>query len=135
MTEQATTSSASNSTESALHAEIGRSRSVLLSYLLKLNKSVDANHNDLVQAIAQRFNETLVDYISYGHFRLLEACAPETHELVAIERSTQRALQFNDTYNTRDGINLAQLKQDLEALVYALEVRFEIEDDMLLAEA
>lgn len=132
---QALTASENSNEESALHQEIGRSRSILLSYLLKLNKSIDAQHNDLVQAIAQRFNETLVDYISYGHFRLLEACEPEAHELVAVERSTAQALRFNDVYTTHNAIHLGELKRDLEALVYALEVRFEIEDGMLHAVA
>ena len=104
----------------------------MLSYLLKLNKSIDARHSDLVQAIAQRFNEVLVDYISYGHFRLLEDCLVEPHQLAAIDKSTLQALRFSDNYTTAQEIPLGQLKQDLEALAYALEVRFEIEDEVLI---
>ena len=114
-----------------VHNEIGRSRSVVLSYLLKLNKSIDARHSDLVQAIAQRFNEVLVDYVSYGYFRLLGECTAQTHQLVAIERTTQQALRFSDKYTTRRKIPLAELKQDLESLALALEVRFEIEDEVV----
>ena len=113
--------------------ELRRSRSAVLSYLLKLNKSINANHSDLVQAIAQRFNDVLVDYISYGHFRLLQGCTVESHQLVAIDNTTQQALGFSDKYTTRGEIVLADMKRDLEALAYALEVRFEIEDEVLTA--
>ena len=112
---------------------MGRSRSVLLSYLLKLNKCIDAMHDDLVQALAHRFNELLVDYISYGHFRFLDVCTPEAHHLAAIDKSTQMALRFSDRYTTTEPIPLIQLKADLEKLAFALEVRFEIEDEVVTA--
>jgi regulator of sigma D len=115
--------------------QLGQSRSALLSYLLKLNKSIDAMHNDLVQALAQRFNELLVDYISYGHFGFLDVCAPEAHHLAAIDKSTQLALRFNDKYTTSKPISLIRIKADLEALAFALEVRFEIEDEVVTSVA
>ncbi len=118
-----------------IHVEMSRSRSVVLSYLLKLNRSIDARHGDLVQAIAQRFNEVLVDYVSYGYFRLLGQCSAQTHQLVAIDKTTQQALHFSEKYTTRKKIPLAELKQDLEALAFALEVRFEIEDEVATATA
>ena len=132
-TVSARVSSASDSSQTydITRRELSRSRSVVLSYLLKLNKSINANHGDLVQAIAQRFNDVLVDYISYGHFRLLRECSVETHQLVAIDKTTQQALRFSDKYTTRGEIALGNMKQDLEALAYALEVRFEIEDEVL----
>lgn len=122
-----------NITQQCIHQEMARTRSALLSYLLKLNKCVDAMHEDLVQALAQRFNELLVDYISYGHFRFLDACTPEAHHLAAIDKSTQLALRFSDKYTTSNTIPLIKLKADLEALAFALEVRFEIEDEVVTA--
>ncbi len=114
----------------SIRKEISSSRSNILSYLLKLNKSINANHADLVQAIAQRLNEELLDYVSYGHFRLLAAFTPETHQLVAIDKTTQTVLAFSEKYTTRDPIDLFELKQHLEQLAYNLEVRFEIEDEI-----
>ena len=128
------TSTATVSTAAAEHnitRQLGRSRSALLSYLLKLNKCIDATHDDLVQALAQRFNELLVDYVSYGHFRFLDVCTPEAHHLAAIEKSTQLALRFSDKYTTSEQISLINIKTDLEALAFALEVRFEIEDEVV----
>ena len=129
MTSTATVSTAA--TEHNIARQLGRSRSALLSYLLKLNKCIDATHDDLVQALAQRFNELLVDYVSYGHFRFLDVCTPEAHHLAAIEKSTQLALRFSDKYTTSEQISLIKIKTDLEALAFALEVRFEIEDEVV----
>ena len=128
---QASTTSDSSQTSDIAQRELRRSRSVVLSYLLKLNKSINANHGDLAQAISQRFNDVLVDYISYGHFRLLQGCTVEPHQLVAIDRTTQQALRFSDNYTTVKEITLSDMKRDLESLAYALEVRFEIEDEVL----
>jgi regulator of sigma D len=122
-----------NGLDDAGRKEIRRGRSTVLSYLLKLNKSIDARHSDLVQAIAQRFNNVLVDYVSYGHFRMLEGRTVERHQLAAIDKTTRQALRFSDRYTTHANIVLSQMKQDLEALAYALEVRFEIEDEVLTA--
>ena len=63
----------------ATSQEISKSRAAVLSYLFKLNKVIDAHHADLVHAITERFNSVLVDYVSYGHFKLLTCCEPEPH--------------------------------------------------------
>lgn len=128
---QRSTTSDSSQSHDIAQRELSRSRSVVLSYLLKLNKSINANHGDLAQAISQRFNDALVDYISYGHFRLMKGCTVEPHQLVAIDRTTQQALRFSDKYTTATEIVLSDLKRDLESLAYALEVRFEVEDEVL----
>ncbi|XOV83950.1 MAG: Rsd/AlgQ family anti-sigma factor [bacterium] len=131
----ATATTTASTREQDIAQQLGRSRAALLSYLLKLNKCIDAMHEDLVQALAQRFNELLVDYVSYGHFRFLDVCTPEAHHLAAINRSTQLALRFNDKYTTSEAISLISIKTDLEALAFALEVRFEIEDEVVTAVA
>lgn len=113
-----------------LHDTLASSRARILSYLLKLKKSIDAHHSDLVQAIAQRFIEEVVDYVSYGHFRYLQQYTPETHQLVAIDKTSQTALKFSEKYTTSGPIHLQVLQQDLEHLAYTLEVRFEIEDEI-----
>ena len=111
--------------------ELRRSRASILSYLLKLNKCIDAQHRDLVQAVARRFSETLIDYISYGHFRLFTSCHPACHHVPVIENTTQSVLRFNDQYAHSAAIDLNRIKQDLEGLALTLEVHFEIEDEMI----
>lgn len=111
--------------------ELRRSRANILSYLLKLNKCIDAKHRDLVQAVARRFSETLIDYISYGHFRLFTSCEPAGHHVPVIENTTQCALLFNDQYAHSAAIDLDLIKEDLERLALKLEVHFEIEDEMI----
>ena len=80
----------------AVQKEISRSRSLVLSYLLKLKKCIDAEHSDLVQALCTRFSEYLIDYISYGHFRIFEVYKPEGYHLTAVEHVTALALAFDE---------------------------------------
>lgn len=111
--------------------DIRRNRSNVLSYLLKLNKCLDANHPDLAQAVATRFSESLIDYISFAHFRLYETCPPEPHHLPAISNTTRLALRFDDQYAHTSNISLGRIKAALEQLALAMEVQFEIEDELL----
>ena len=118
----------------AARAALGRHRSAVLSYLFKLNKCIDAQHADLVHAVTARFSETLIDNVSFGHFRLFQTWPPEDHHLAAIENSTNQALGFSDRF-TKPGIDLALLRKELETLALALEVRFEIEDEVVATSA
>ena len=124
-----------NSPYSQTQTEIARNRATLISYLVKLTKSVDADHADLAHAICQRFNELLVDYLSFGHFRFLESFQPEPHQLAALNHFTELALNFAENYSQPDKAPVHQLKRDLDSLAFALEVRFEIEDELLCAQA
>ena len=123
-----------NSPYSQTQTEIARNRATLISYLVKLTKCVDADHADLAQAICQRFNELLVDYLSFGHFRFLESFQPEPHQLAAINHFTELALNFAENYSATDQVPMYQLKRDLDSLAFTLEVRFEIEDELLYAQ-
>jgi regulator of sigma D len=116
----------------ATQKEISRSRSLVLSYLLKLKKCIDARHDDLVQALCTRFSEYLIDYISYGHFRLFEVYDPEPHHVTAVAHVTTLALRFDRRYRNQQKINLARLRDDLEELALAMEARFEVEDEMTI---
>ena len=117
-------------TRTAVQKEISRSRSLVLSYLLKLKKCIDAHHNDLVQALCTRFSEHLIDYISYGHFRIFELYRPDAYHLTAVEHVTALALAFDERYRAQNNIDLIRLKADLEELALAMEARFEIEDEV-----
>lgn len=110
---------------------LSRSRSSVLSYLLKLKKCIDAGHKDLCLALINRFCNTAIDYISYGHFQLLEAFKPEPHQLVALDRVTRQILTFESLYAQQSDVDLAQCKLHLEQIALSLEVRFEIEDEII----
>lgn len=126
--------SAQATTSTQITREISRSRAQVISYLMKLSKCVAADHADLAQAVAQRFNEVLIDYVSYGHFRFLASCTPQAHQLAALERITQQAVAFSEKYCCANDLPLAALRRDLENLAFALETRFEIEDEIACAE-
>ncbi|MEM9624575.1 MAG: Rsd/AlgQ family anti-sigma factor [Pseudomonadota bacterium] len=111
--------------------EIRRARSSLLSYVLKLKKSIDAGHTDLAQAITQRFIQSLTDYLSYSHFRLLNSYDAQAHQIVALQNNTDVLLGFSDHYAQKTRLNLQLLQTDLEQLALALEVRFEVEDEIV----
>ena len=106
-------------------------RSLLLGYLLKLKRSIDAEHLDLVQAISQRFVEHLTDYISFTHFRWLESSDAQIHQIVAIQNNTCEILDFTEFYTGNRTPEIRSLQQQLERLALALEVRFEIEDEIV----
>ena len=111
--------------------EIIRSRSLMMSYILKLKKCIDANHLDLVHALTRRFSESAIDYISYGHFRLFQEFCLEPHQSAALDSITTQILNFDSRYTTALHPNIDALRADLESLALALETRFEIEDEFL----
>ena len=106
-------------------------RAQVLSYLLKLKRSIDSKHNDLVQAISQRFVEQLTDYISFSHFQWLPTSGAMTHQLVAIQNNTCVILDFTEAHTGNRTPALDTLKRQLEQLALTLEVRFEIEDEVV----
>ncbi len=111
--------------------EIGRSRCQVLRYLLKLKRAVDAQHNDLIETLTQRFVEAVTDYISYGHFRLLTTFDAAGHLSAAMDQNTRAILNFTDSYQTGYGNNLQRLTHDLETLAWQIEARFDIEDEIV----
>lgn len=115
----------------ATRTELSRSRRAVLSYLVKLNKAIEARHHDLAQTLCGRFSETLIDYISYGHFRLFQEFSAEAHHAAALENITSLALTFDEKHRRPEQVSLAALKADLEQIALALEVRFEIEDEVV----
>ncbi len=112
--------------------KINRSRASVLSYLVKLNKCINANHGDLCQALIQRFTEALIDYVSLSHFRWFDTPGVPQTQRAALNNITDRIIEFNDRYVHREKLDLMQLKHDLEEIALALEVRFEIEDEIRL---
>ncbi|MEM7098753.1 MAG: Rsd/AlgQ family anti-sigma factor [Pseudomonadota bacterium] len=111
--------------------EIGRSRSEVLRYLLKLKRAIDANHADLIDALTGRLVEVVTDYISYGHFRLMNTFDPAQHLSAAMDQNTKAILDFTDSYQYGMRESRRQLGADLESLAWQIEARFDIEDEIV----
>ena len=106
-------------------------RQRLISYLVKLNNSLNEDLVDLSHAILNRFCDSLVDYLSSGHFRVFQRVALMPMEYAAIEASTRTAMSFNDRFGQLQDIHLPEVKTALELLAQELSTRFELEDDIL----
>ena len=107
-------------------------RSRVISYLVKLNHALDKDLGDLSQALLSRFCDTLVDYLSAGHFQVFQRIVPTAHEYAAIESTTQLAMSFNDQFGNLRSVDIPEVKAALEALALVLGTRFELEDDLLV---
>jgi regulator of sigma D len=86
--------------------------------------------------------QILVDYVSAGHFEIYDKLIQEGREFddkkalkaanelfVTIDKTTEKALDFNDKYLETD--DLSTLDADLSALSDTLEIRFTAEDRMI----
>lgn len=106
-------------------------RQRMISYLVKLNNALNGDLQDLSQALLSRFCDSLVDYVSAGHFRLFQRAIPLPLDYAAIEATTSRAMAFNDRFGQLRNIDMLEVKSDLEQLAQALSTRFELEDGLL----
>ncbi len=92
----------------------------------------------------QNFCQILMDYLSAGHFEIYDdiakACkekGPESQKLAnalypRISETTDVALDFNDKYAEVEQDDLLdEFDKDLSALGEALELRFELEDELI----
>lgn len=94
-----------------------------------------------------RFCQTLVDYVSAGHFEVYNELITEAKEFndgslgrgidlcKAIAQSTDLALEFNDKFELQrhDAELLAKLPKYLVELGSVLNLRFELEDRLISA--
>lgn len=91
----------------------------------------------------QDFCGKLVDYVSAGHFEVYNEVVSrcETHgqdslqlaeQLIPrITETTDVALDFNDKYAEKSKPELTHLDDDLSRLGQGMEIRFELEDQLL----
>ena len=91
----------------------------------------------------QEFCGKLVDYVSAGHFEIYNEVVSqcETHGrdslrlaerlIPKITETTDVALDFNDKYAEQQQPDLNRLDDDLSRLVQGMEIRFELEDQLL----
>ncbi len=114
------------------NASFANCRQRLITYLVELNNALDQGLTDLSQALLTRFCNSLVDYLSVGHFQVFQRLIPAPHEYAAIESTTLVAMRFNDEFADIESVNIKQVKGSLEQLALVLGTRFELEDDILL---
>jgi len=113
-----------------------------------LDESLYSDHAlqiDIQDFPIEHFCESLMDYISAGHFEVYETLLHEsTAELEAnrelleqiyhsIETTTDLALSFNDKYRNEEvhSSEDASLPRDLQSLDDALTLRFALADQLL----
>ena len=115
------------------NANFANCRQRLITHLVELNNALDQGLTDLSQSLLTRFCNSLVDYLSAGHFQVFQRLIPEPHEYAAIESTTLVAMRFNDEFGDVENVNIKQVKVSLEQLALVLGTRFELEDDILLS--
>lgn len=112
----------------------GQCRQRLISYLVKLNHALNDDLPDLSQALLSRFCESLVDYLSAGHFRVFQRLSLPAQAYAVIEATTQAGIAFNDRFSELESLRCADIKPALEQMARMLSARFELEDQLMYAE-
>lgn len=107
------------------------SRHRLLRYLLKLGHAIDADTPDLAAALTTRFSDALVDYLSTGHFQVLERFSPTLDQVAAFEATTRKALAFCDQFGNETTVDVHELRTALEGLVFVIDSRMDVEDEVI----
>jgi len=109
-------------------------------------KKQDSESSPLATRLSS-FCQTLVDYVSAGHFEVYNELINEAKEFNdgsieqglalyrSIEASTDKALAFNDRYEDNDSLKqcLDDLPRDMVELGRVLNQRFDLEDRLIAA--
>ena len=112
-----------------------------------VSPSLTTGNNKELSSHIRRFCQTLVDYVSAGHFEVYNELITEAREFNdgslgtgidlyhAIEQSTDLAVAFNDKFEQLDHSRslLADLPECLANLGKTLNSRFELEDHLIAA--
>jgi regulator of sigma D len=99
-------------------------------------------HKESTDQILARFCQTLIDYLSLGHFgiyyRIINGTERRRKVIEAAERlypgiaeATEAALEFNASYEAGKLSDPAVLMQELSKLGEALATRIELEDQLI----
>lgn len=117
-----------------------RKRTLVAYFKLKKDIAADQQSQPL-----QEFCETLMDYVSAGHFEVYEQLIREAREFddggldlahrlyPSLETTTEFILTFNDKYDTAEQCSLHadELPVDLSQLGEQMTERFELEDHLI----
>ncbi|MGP8291695.1 sigma D regulator [Vreelandella zhanjiangensis] len=120
-------------------------RSLLVSFI-ELKEACDSELEAVSKARIDTFSETLMDYISAGHFEIYPQLAEEARAfndesalqiasqlLERLEMSTEMVLEFDTDYATtvRCQQHLARLPAWIDRLAKGLTERFSLEDQLI----
>ncbi|TAK64102.1 Rsd/AlgQ family anti-sigma factor [Methylobacter sp.] len=122
-----------------LIAELQNERQEVWSLYCHVAELMPFSANPTVKKKLARFSETLIDYVSLGHFGVCEclfkdadgqdpALAAAEEIYPALSSTTEAAISFNDKYESGVAAILDDLKQDLSALGESLAKRIDLED-------
>ncbi len=119
-----------------------QARQDMLVQYCSLSSDDEDDNEDQLGAKLRHFCQTMVDYISAGHFEIYDQLVKEGREFEdaealkqagglfnIIDDTTEVILDLNDKYQETD--DLSSLEPDLSRLGEALETRFEAEDRMI----
>jgi len=116
---------------------------VLFGRLAGIDTSKQSRRHAPDTTLLQEFCQVMVDYLAAGHFELYERLVNGTERrqnlatlaeqvYPAIADTTQAALDFNDKYDGKNGMELALgFDEDLNRLGEVLASRIEMEDRLL----
>lgn len=116
---------------------------VLFGRLAGLDAAKQGRRHAPAAELLQEFCQVMVDYLAAGHFELYERLVNGTErrrELAALAEqiypkiadTTQAALDFNDKYDGKNGMELSMaFDDDLNRLGEVLASRIELEDRLL----
>lgn len=117
-------------------------RKQLLVEYSALCQRLDAKDSPALKARVRRFCQTLMDYVSAGHFEVYEQLQTEAQRYQddealmlgkrlyqQLEACTAVVLDFDQRYTSLD--DLSSLPRDLSKLGLCLEKRFFVEDSMV----
>ncbi len=113
-----------------------KNRRQLIVDLMRLSKAIESNLRDDAERLLERFCQQMVDYLSVGYFRVYGGLlSPRTwatpREYAIFDATTSTAMTFNDHHAGGDRLDVTRIKHELAAVALALEIRFELEDEML----
>ncbi len=119
-----------------------QARQDMLVQYCSLSSDDEDDNEDQLGAKLRHFCQTMVDYISAGHFEIYDQLVKEGREFEdaealkqagglfnIIDDTTEVILDLNDKYQETD--DLSSLEPDLSRLGETLETRFEAEDRMI----
>lgn len=126
-----------------IHSWLHERQNMLVRYCALTDpESLNNKENEALSESVRQLCETMMDYVSAGHFRVYEELIRESGDggkgqtpewaqrlYAVVEQTTDTVLDFNDKYQQVD--DLSALARDLSELGEQLATRFEAEDRMI----
>jgi regulator of sigma D len=112
-----------------------KSRQQLIVELMKLSNAIENRLDEQAEFHLERFCQQLVDYLSNGYFQIYGGVLPQRswttpREFAIFDATTSTAMTFNDHHAGGGHFDVPRVRQELASVAFALETRFELEDDM-----